>query len=119
MRVHGCTVNAPWDDAIVPKSSFALGYPQVTERHYFRLQRQWQLRGPTWRVGRIKCGTESNGGVKNIAITNCVFDQCWGLALETVDGAAMEDIVVSNITMRNCYSSPLFVRLGRRMRGPK
>ncbi len=70
-------------------------------------------------LGRIKCGTESNGGFKNIAISNCIFDKCWGLALETVDGAILEDIAVSNITMRDMLSAPIFLRLGRRMRGPK
>jgi hypothetical protein len=40
--------------------------------------------GPT---GRIKCGTESNGGFRNITISNCVFEYCRGLALESVDGA--------------------------------
>ena len=31
VRVSNCTVNSPWDDAIVPKSSFALGYARATE----------------------------------------------------------------------------------------
>jgi len=37
-------------------------------------------------TGRIKFGTESNGGFKNIAIANCVFESSRGLALENVDG---------------------------------
>jgi hypothetical protein len=41
------------------------------------------------------------------------------LALETVDGAALEDITISNITMRDINNSPIFVRLGARMRAPK
>jgi polygalacturonase len=71
--------------------------------------------GPT---GRIKFGTESNGGFKNITISNCVFDYCRGLALETVDGALLEDVTISNITMRDIVNSPIFLRLGARMRGP-
>ncbi len=70
-------------------------------------------------TGRIKCGTESNGGFKNITISNCVFDGCHGLALETVDGALLEDIAVSNITMRDIISCPIYLRLGARLRGPK
>lgn len=135
VRVSNCTINSPYDDAIVPKSSYALGYPRATENvtiancyvsgsyavgslmdgSYKRLQRSRS----TWLLGRIKCGTESNGGFKNIAISNCVFDQCWGIALETVDGAVMEDLAISNITMRGCISPALFLRLGRRMRGPE
>ncbi len=53
------------------------------------------------RNGRIKCGTESNGGFKNITISNCVFEACEGLALESEDGALCEDIAISNITMRD------------------
>ena len=69
-------------------------------------------------TGRIKLGTESNGGFKNIAISNCTFNYCRGLALETVDGALLEDITISNITMRDICNAPIFLRLGARMRGP-
>src|SRR3978361_1289540 len=31
VRVSNCTVNSPWDDAICPKSSYALGERRVTE----------------------------------------------------------------------------------------
>ena len=70
-------------------------------------------------TGRIKLGTESNGGFRNISISNCVFEGCQGLALETVDGALLEDITVTNITMRDIISCPIFMRLGARLRGPK
>jgi polygalacturonase len=70
------------------------------------------------RNGRIKLGTESNGGFKNIAISNCVFDGCFGLAIISVDGAVVEDITISNIAMRGIIGAPIFVRLGSRMRGP-
>src|SRR5215813_11202370 len=69
-------------------------------------------------AGPIKCGTESNGGFKNITISNCVFDSCRGFALESVDGALLEDITFTGITMRDCTNTPLFLGLGRRMRGP-
>jgi polygalacturonase len=36
-----------------------------------------------------------------------------------VDGGLMEDITISNITMRSVVHSPLFLRLGARMRGPE
>jgi polygalacturonase len=70
-------------------------------------------------TGRIKLGTESNGGFKNITISNCVFENSRGFALETVDGAVCEDITLVGITMRGCVNSPIFLRLGARMRGPK
>ncbi len=70
------------------------------------------------RTGRIKFGTESNGGFKNITVSNCVFDGCRGLAIESVDGAVIEDVSVTNITMRDVVEAPIFLRLAARMRGP-
>lgn len=135
VRVSNCTVNSPFDDGICPKSSFALGYARATEnvtitncqvsgydegtlldgtyKREFRNQN-----GAFSPTGRIKFGTESNGGFKNITIDNCVFDYCRGLALESVDGALLEDVTISNITMRDVANCPIFMRLGSRMRGP-
>jgi polygalacturonase len=135
VHVSNCTVNSPWDDGICPKSSYALGYARATENVTITncyvtgdyelgsvLDGTFKRFAPDARVGRtgrIKCGTESNGGFKNITISNCVFDACNGLALESEDGALCEDIAVSNITMRDIVTGPIFVRLGARLRGPK
>ena len=132
VRVSNCTVNSPWDDAIVPKSSFALGYNRPCENMNITncyvsgcwelgsvLDGTWKRRAGAGGTGRIKCGTESNGGFINIAISNCVFEGCQGLALETVDGALLEDVAVTNITMRDIASCPIYLRLGARLRGPK
>ncbi|HUX44849.1 MAG TPA: glycoside hydrolase family 28 protein [Terracidiphilus sp.] len=134
VRVSNCTVNSPYDDAICPKSSFALGYARPTENLTISncfvtggyvvgsvLDGTWKRmefaphRTPT---GRIKLGTESNGGFLNVTITNCVFESCQGFALESEDGAIVEDITVTGITMRDIRTAPLFLRLGIRMRGP-
>jgi len=136
VRVSNCFVNSPWDDGICPKSSYALGYARATENMTITncyvagsyelgtmLDGTYKRFAPdTQHVahnGRIKCGTESNGGFKNITISNCVFDACMGLALESEDGALCEDIAISNITMRDVVNAPLFFRLGARLRGPK
>ena len=132
VRVSNCTVNSPWDDAIVPKSSYALGYARACNNIAITncyvtgcwelgtvLDGTWKRRTGGGGTGRIKFGTESNGGFINIAISNCVFEGCQGLAMETVDGALLEDITVSNITMRDIISCPIFLRLGARLRGPK
>ena len=67
----------------------------------------------------LKLGTESVGGFENIAISNCtIYDtNLAGIALESVDGGSLEDVTVSNITMRN-VSGPIFLRLGNRARPP-
>jgi len=136
VHISNCSINSPWDDAICLKSTYALGFLRATENVTITncqvsgfdrgtfingtyLRNEYKMvpdrQGPT---GRIKLGTESNGGFKNIAISNCVFQNCRGLALETVDGGSLEDITISNITMRDVINSPLFLRLGARLRGP-
>lgn len=69
------------------------------------------------RCNGIKCGTESNGGFKNIAISNCSLYKVGlaGIALEMVDGGALDGITVSNIAMTD-VQSPIFLRLGNRAR---
>ena len=134
VRVSNCTVNSPYDDAICPKSSFALGHARPTENLTITncyvtggyeigsvLDGTWKLIGGLeWPAnGRIKLGTESNGGFRNVTISNCVFESCQGFALESEDGALVEDITFTGITMRDIRSAPLFLRLGTRMRGPK
>ena len=135
VRVSNCTVNSPWDDGICPKSSYALGYARPTRNLTITnclvtgtyelgtvLDGTFKKFAPDFhvpRTGRIKCGTESNGGFINITISNCVFEGCQGYALETVDGAQMEDITITNTTMRDLVSGPLFMRLGARLRGPR
>jgi polygalacturonase len=135
VRVSNCTVNSPWDDGICPKSSYALGYARPTRNviisncwvtGYYELG---SVLNGTFKkfvpgvvdhpTGRIKCGTESNGGFINITISNCVFEGCQGYALESVDGALLEDITITNTTMRDLASGPIFMRLGARLRGPK
>jgi polygalacturonase len=69
-------------------------------------------------TGRLKFGTESNGGFKNITISNINFVHCRGLALETVDGGYIEDVSITNITMRDITTAPIFIRLGKRQRAP-
>lgn len=137
VRIANCTINSPWDDAICLKSSYALGFARATENvtitncqvsgydrgtfHNGTYQRKEAHLVPDKMdvTGRIKFGTESNGGFKNITISNCVFDYCRGIALETVDGGILEDVTITNITMRDIVNSPFFLRLGARMRGPE
>jgi polygalacturonase len=135
VRVSNCTVNSPWDDGICPKSSFSLGFSRPTRNvtitncwvtGYYELGtvldgtfRKFAPENRVPRTGRIKCGTESNGGFINIAISNCVFEGCRGYALESEDGALLEDLTITNTTMRDLVSGPVFMRLGSRLRGPK
>jgi polygalacturonase len=136
VNISNCKVNTPLDDGICLKSSYALNAMRSTENvtitncivsgydegsfldgTYKRTPPSNSFdRGP---FGRIKFGTESNGGFKNISISNCVFDYCRGLAIETTDGAQIEDVSITNITMRDIVNSPIYVRIGARMRAPE
>jgi polygalacturonase len=132
VRISNVTVNSPFDDGICLKSSYGLGTLRATENvtitncqvsgydegtlldGTFKRTVKYN-RGTT---GRIKFGTESNGGFKNVTISNCVFDYSRGLAIESVDGGRIEDVSISNLTMRDIVNAPIFVRLGNRARGP-
>lgn len=135
VRVSNCTVNSPWDDGICPKSSYALGYQRPTENvtisnNYVTggyelgsvISGAWKRfadDAPVPRQGRIKCGTESNGGFRNITITGNVIELSKGISLETSDGALLEDVAITGNTLRETVDAPLFLRLNRRNRGPK
>jgi hypothetical protein len=70
------------------------------------------------RASAIKTGTESNGGFKNITVSNCVIKDLprhAGIELMTVDGGAMQNILIDNITMEN-VATPIFIRVGIRAR---
>ena len=134
VRISNCYVNSPWDDGICLKADYAIGrakeceFITITNCYVSGCWQEGTLLDGTYKkftpeervphTGRIKFGTESNGGFRNITISNCVFEGCQGLALETVDGALLEDITVTNISMRDIVSAPIFLRLGARMRGP-
>jgi hypothetical protein len=70
----------------------------------------------------FKLGTESSGDFKNISVSNCAMYSLGysrapvgGIALEAVDGAHIDGVTVSNISMKNVMC-PIFLRLGNRGR---
>jgi len=68
----------------------------------------------------IKFGTATYGGFKNIQIiNNKVFDTYRSaLALESVDGGFLEDVLVDSLTSVNTGNA-IFLRLGERVAGKK
>lgn len=135
VTIRNSTFNSLTDDAIVLKASFGLGRFMPTQnvlienctvsgydagsviaRVYSTHKRVATDRdGPT---ARIKLGTESTGGFSTVTIRHVTFDRSRGFALESVDGAVLTDITLSDATMRNVSSSPIFIRLGDRGRIP-
>jgi polygalacturonase len=125
--VSNCRVNSPRDDGIVPKSTLALGYPVITQNMTITNCQVSGYREGTLidgslednkgGTGRIKFGTESTGGFRNITVSNCTFSHCRGLAIEEVDGGTLENITVTNLSMDHVVQYPIFIRLGDRHRG--
>jgi hypothetical protein len=115
------------DDAIVPKSTLALGYPVITENMTITNCQvsgyregtllDGSMKGNKGGTGRIKFGTESTGGFRNITVSNCTFNHCRGLAIEEVDGGTLENFTISNLSMNHVVDYPIFIRLGDRHRG--
>lgn len=129
--VSNTKVNTPHDDAIVLKSSYALKKPVLCEHVLITncivtgyklgtfLDGTYVPEEVGWVCGRIKLGTESNGGYRDIAINNCTCMWSSGLAFEEVDQGRMENIVVSNISMNHVHHYPVYITTGCRNRGPK
>jgi hypothetical protein len=65
----------------------------------------------------IKCGTDSYGGFENLVVSNCVITNTMlsGIALESVDGGDINNVLISNVVMKD-VNNPIFIRLGDRGR---
>lgn len=131
ITVSNTKVNTPNDDAIVLKASYALKKAVPCQNILVSncvvtgyklgclLDGTHVPEKVNWVCGRIKLGTESNGGYRNIAITNCSMEWSSGLAFEEVDQGRMENIVVNNIAMNHVHHYPIYITTGCRNRGPK
>ena len=126
--VSNCRINAPNDDGLCPKSSYALGEWRPTENltivncqvsgFAVGTLLDGTMKQGMNHNGRIKFGTESSGGFRNCTVANCTFRSCRGLALEEVDGGIMENITIANLTMMDVPEYAIYVTTGKRNRTP-
>jgi polygalacturonase len=126
--VSNCRINSPNDDALCPKSSYALGRKVITENltvvncQVSGFEEGTLLDGTMkpghGHNGRIKFGTEAAGGFRNCTVANCTFRSCKGLALEEVDGGIMENISINNLTMMDVPNYAIYITTGKRNRAP-
>ena len=124
--VSNCRINSPNDDALCPKSSFALGRRVITENltivncqvSGFEVGTllDGTMKPGRGHNGRIKFGTEAAGGFRNCTVANCTFRGCKGLALEEVDGGIMENISINNLTMMDVPDYAIYITTGKRNR---
>lgn len=131
ITLTNCKVNTPNDDAIVLKSSYALKRAVPCEHILVTncivtgyklgtfLDGTYVPEKVNWVCGRIKLGTESNGGYRDITISNCTCMYSSGLAFEEVDQGLMDNIVVTNVALKHVHHYPIYITTGCRNRGPK
>lgn len=113
VTISDCIIDSA-DDAIVAKCSYTLGR--------FKDMENLTVSNCVMRsnAAALKFGTETNSAFRNITVTGCtIYDtQLNGIALLTADGAVMEGVSISNITMRN-VGNPILIQILNRGRGPK
>ena len=129
--IRNCVVNTSHDDAIVLKSSYALKKVVPCENVLVKNCTVTGYKCGTyldgtkvpepvgWVCGRIKLGTESNGGYRNIKIQNCKGEFSSGLAFECVDQGLMENIEVNGMNIVHTHHYPIYITTGCRNRGPE
>jgi Glycosyl hydrolases family 28 len=106
--VRGCDIDSE-DDAICLKSSRKACENILIEKCRIRSS-----------CNALKFGTASAKGFKNITVRNLEIHDTYfsGIALEVVDGGAMENINISKVRMVTT-NNPIFIRLGHRnVKGP-
>ena len=105
VRIAHCDVNSA-DDGICLKSHNRDAYNDRVSIAHCRIISS---------ASAIKFGTESGGGFKNVTIDDIRVKDTYrsAIAIESVDGAAIENIWVSNIHAVNTGNA-IFIRLGHR-----
>ncbi len=113
VRIHDCDVETG-DDGIVFKTSYTLNRIDICKDI-----KVWNCRVKS-RCSALKFGTETNGGFEDIEIENVEIrdTRITGIAIESVDGAVVDGVHIKNVKMKN-VNAPLFIHIGRRMRGPE
>ncbi len=116
VRIANCYIDT-WDDAICAKASLALGRRLSTED---LVVTNCILKTS---CSGFKFGTESEGDLRNVTLSNCVIIRrnhgrapISGIAIESVDGGNVDGVAVSNVVTRD-VRTPVFLRLGDRGRG--
>jgi glycosyl hydrolase family 28 len=102
---------ASGDDSICLKSGAVTGLSNVTVQNCHTTQ--------SGVANGVKLGTASVGPFQNIDVENVAIDnaQAAAMAVESVDGSAISNVVFRHITTTN-VGTPIFVLLGSRGRDP-
>lgn len=113
VKIYDCDIESG-DDGIVFKSSYTLNRLDICKNIHV-----WNCRIKS-RCNAFKFGTETNGGFEDILGENLEIrdTRISAIAIESVDGALIDGITIKNVKMTN-VNAPIFVHIGKRMRGPE
>jgi polygalacturonase len=118
VRISNSYIDA-YDDAICPKASPSMGMDRRRPVEHLTVT-NCVLRT---NCSNFKFGTESSGDFRHIAVSNITMlprdvgrPPISGIALEAVDGAHIEGVAISNVSMQG-VRAPIFLRLANRGRG--
>lgn len=104
ISIIGCNINSE-DDAIVLKSFVREKVSDVVISDCILSST----------CSAIKIGTETVGDFENISISNCAVYGSRGINLFSVDGSNINNVTISNVSLRDC-KSVIQLRLGERLR---
>jgi polygalacturonase len=120
VRIANCFIDSH-DDAICPKASPSMGMERKRAVEHLVVTNSIVRTDSNG----FKFGTESSGDLRDVAVTNLTVGPREGrpgsrprsgISLESVDGARIEGVVISNVEMAD-VETPVFIRLGNRGRG--
>ena len=112
VRIYDCELETG-DDGLVLKSSYTLNRLDICKNVHI-----WNCKVKS-RCNAVKLGTETNGGFEDIRIENIKIKETRisAIAIESVDGAVIDGVIIRNVEMKN-VNAPIFIHVGKRMRGP-
>jgi hypothetical protein len=118
VRIANCYIDSH-DDAICPKASPSMGMAKRRPVEHLAVT-NCILRTD---CSHFKFGTESSGDLRHVTVSNCTMAPREAgrrphnaIALESVDGANIDGVAISNIEISGA-ETPVFIRLGNRGRG--
>lgn len=113
VKIYDCDV-VSGDDGIVFKSSYTLN--RIDECCNVTVSR-CKIKS---RCNALKFGTETNGGFYDFHIEDIEIcdSRITAISIESVDGAIIDGVTIKNVNVKN-VNAPLFIHIGRRMRGPE
>ena len=135
VKLIGLSINAPFDDGLVVKSSYALGRdgPNGCENILvqdcrifggykvgtFRRDGTGELLPPDrGRKGRFKIGSETDKPIANVRFIDCSCADGMGPLITTVDGGNLTNVKIIGYRGTNIHNQAFFVFRGARLRAP-